>query len=271
MTPDDDLARGPATPAEAREIEEVAARSWPAEVVEDAGGWRLRAAPDRTSRANSVWPNADDGRLSVEEKIARAETFYGARGAPVRFQVCRAALPPDLDARLGARGYAAEKPTRVLAAPTATLLRYARGARDRQDLQIDVDEKLAPEWLALYARIQRFDAPLLEARRALFDRIEAPRCHVRASRRGIPVAVGVGVSERGWVGVYSLATAPDARRAGAGSAVMLAILGWAGARGASRGYLQVEADNAAALSLYGKMGFELRYGYRYRVKETGSR
>ncbi|SIN58465.1 Uncharacterised protein [Mycobacteroides abscessus subsp. abscessus] len=41
------------------------------------------------------------------------------------------------------------------------------------------------------------------------------------------------------------------------------LLGWGAALGARRAYVQVRADNAAALALYPTLGFTEQHRYRY--------
>ncbi|WP_426330273.1 GNAT family N-acetyltransferase, cg3035/Rv0428c family [Mycobacteroides abscessus] len=41
------------------------------------------------------------------------------------------------------------------------------------------------------------------------------------------------------------------------------LLGWGAALGARRAYVQVRADNAAALALYPTLAFTEQYRYRY--------
>jgi ribosomal protein S18 acetylase RimI-like enzyme len=57
-------------------------------------------------------------------------------------------------------------------------------------------------------------------------------------------------------------TLPSHRRLGLGRAVLSAL---ASAAKRPRLYLQVEQDNAAALTLYRSCGFHERYRYHYRV------
>ena len=47
------------------------------------------------------------------------------------------------------------------------------------------------------------------------------------------------------------------------SAVMAALLDWGASRGATTAYLQVLSDNAPALALYDRLGFETHHAYRY--------
>jgi ribosomal protein S18 acetylase RimI-like enzyme len=76
---------------------------------------------------------------------------------------------------------------------------------------------------------------------------------------------GFSVCERGWTGLYSIATASWARRRGVARAVIAELVGWAASQGARRVYLQVETDNDAALALYVSLGFRRSHGYHYRM------
>ena len=108
-------------PDEVREVEVVAAEALPAAEVEELGGWRLRYTRGVTRRANSVWPNAQKGPLSLEERLEAVEAFYAARGLPARFQVTPAALPENLDEVLAARGYTRDLPDSPVCVQTASL------------------------------------------------------------------------------------------------------------------------------------------------------
>jgi [ribosomal protein S18]-alanine N-acetyltransferase len=62
----------------------------------------------------------------------------------------------------------------------------------------------------------------------------------------------------------TMAVDPGARRRGMGRALLEAVLAWAAERGARRMGLEVRRSNAAALALYGRMGFAVegrRAGY----------
>lgn len=69
--------------------------------------------------------------------------------------------------------------------------------------------------------------------------------------------------------LLTLAVDPGARRRGMGGALVARFQAEAAARGADRAFLEVAADNAAALATYGRAGFAragLRRGY-YRSAE----
>ena len=76
-------------------------------------------------------------------------------------------------------------------------------------------------------------------------------------------ASGVAAYDDGWVGFRSLEVRPDQRRQGLGLAVMAALLEWGAERGATTAYLQVLGQNAAAISLYERLGFTTHHAYRY--------
>lgn len=78
-----------------------------------------------------------------------------------------------------------------------------------------------------------------------------------------PSAVGLGVLDGRWLGVFNMGTVPSRRRRGAGQQVLAALLEWGAQRGARHAYLQVERTNHAAISLYEQIGFTAAYEYAY--------
>lgn len=257
-----------------RALEAVAARAWPAVEVLDRGGWLLRAGPEGTFRTRSVLPQPPPVALmprALDDRIDEVEAFYAERALPPRFQIHDAASPDGLDDALAARGYARGKPTHVLAGPLDALLAHtARTART--PLEIALDDRADADWIALLGRLQGLDRAVLADRAALFARIAPPRIHARAHGAAGPLAVGFAVCDAGFVGLFSLVTAPAARRCGVGTAIVHALLEAARERGAREAYLQVEADNSAGCALYARCGFARHHGYHYRTAgEDGPR
>ena len=64
-------------------------------------------------------------------------------------------------------------------------------------------------------------------------------------------------------------TRPEARKRGLARALMSALLEWCGSNGGKHAYLQVEAANVAACSLYASLGFEDLYRYTYWTMPLG--
>jgi ribosomal protein S18 acetylase RimI-like enzyme len=74
----------------------------------------------------------------------------------------------------------------------------------------------------------------------------------------------MAVADGDLVGLFSIATRPDARRRGIGRIMSETLLDWGRQQGASLAYLQVMHVNTAAWEMYRRMGFEPLYDYWYR-------
>ena len=232
-------------------VEELAARGWPAAEAVRVDGWLLRHTPSLSRRrSNSALPVGDGcGDPAV------VEDFYARRCGHALVQVSPAEARTSLDSELARRGWSSEGPTDVLVADAELVLaRTAAG-----------DVALAPRpdagWVAAWAACeQRPDAD--EHARQVLARIEPATAYALA---GEDLGVGLAVCERGWAGLFCVATAASARRRGIARGVVHALTHWAAERGAQRIYLQVELANAPAHALYTGAGFQRSHGYHYRV------
>lgn len=242
-------------------IERHVLRAWPAAVIEELDGWRLRFAQGVTGRANSVWPNADHGRFSLDAKIEQAEAFYRARGLPARFQITPAAQPAALDEALAARGYRNVAPTLV---QTAVLPPSDAPAPAHTAVLHAV---LRDDWFDFAAQTGGYDAHTAGVRRAILQRIALPKAFARVDVDGRLAGIGLGVAGDGLLGVFGMVTRPDLRRSGVATAVLRALLRWGAAQGAESAYLQVVAANAPAQALYRRAGFTTLYAYHYRIQD----
>ncbi len=241
-------------------LEERAALGWQPVEQHRLGSWRLRASAGFTGRANSVLPLGDPGQ-PVESALAATRRWYAARGLPAMFQL---PLPvaAELDAELERRGWPAYNPTLVLTADPVAVA--AAGARAPGGAPLGRVVELADEpdaeWLARY-HYRGSTLPAV-AGRLLVSAPEQVFASVHAD--GAVVAIGRGAIGAGWVGITAMEVAPAARRQGLGRLVLAALCRWGADRGATGGYLQVAADNAAGLGLYSGCGFRPHHRYHYR-------
>lgn len=247
-------------------LEIIAANAWPAAEVEICGGWRLRSTQGVTRRANSVWPNHDDGALSLDARLAQVEAFYAAHNQPAVYQICDAMQPAQLDAVLSARGYTREAPTFVQIAPLATLLERLPSLRHYPAFEVEVSEEFDTRWFDLYSISETVSSQTAPVRQAILERISSRHGFVTLYAAGAPAAVGMGVVEAGWLGIFSMATLPAYRRRGAARAILRTLAVWAQLYEARHAYLQVMEHNLAAQTLYADAGFATAYRYHYRVK-----
>jgi ribosomal protein S18 acetylase RimI-like enzyme len=125
---------------------------------------------------------------------------------------------------------------------------------------------LTPEWLETWAAVSGLDATRATGEVVLSQ---------LGDRGGFATAVDamtaeplgscIGVAEEGWLGLFSLAVTPAARRRGIATRLVDALESWAATtHTASRVYLQVESDNTAALAFYAGRGFHIAHSYHYR-------
>jgi len=261
---------------EIRLMEELAMNAWPAELVEPLDGWRIRWHRMASRRVNSVWPNDWDGQVPLAIKLEKVELFYTLRGQPARYQICPAALPDGLDEVLETRGYTVDGVTAVQVVevpevlarifpspPRANTLRRPLPAGERGE-EVKIFETLTDEWLEGYCLMQEAGVKNVPSRREALGRVVAPGVYVLVCVNGEAAAVGRGVLERGWLGVFGMSIRREFRRRGYATEVLGTLAGWAQLYDAEKMYLQVLENNPGAKALYEKVGFETLYHYHYR-------
>ncbi len=100
---------------------------------------------------------------------------------------------------------------------------------------------------------------------AVLERIDAPAAFAAVRREERIVSGAYAVLFDGWLCLEAVATDPDWRSRGLARAVVSALTAWGARQGARAAALQVSEDNAPALTLYRKLGFEQElYRYHYR-------
>ncbi|WP_433431424.1 GNAT family N-acetyltransferase [Nonomuraea sp. CA-141351] len=243
--------------------------AWPAYEQHTHDGWVFRYAGGVTKRANSVLALTEPADLAGA--IEAAEVFYGERGQRCVFSLGPNATP-GLDEELERRGYELVDPTVIMAGSPAGLPahkvriedrpwrgwletwwavdgRYGSGFEDAERICTGV-----PAWYAAYEE----DGVALAVGRAV-PQVDAPD-----APRGGAIEVPESAAPHGdMLGIYCMATLPQARRRGLARAVLRALVRHVGAGSA---YLVTTAPNLAAQALYRGEGFEIAGRYHYRVR-----
>lgn len=242
----------PPSTADELALEAVAALALRPAETRNLDGWLLRADHGFTLRANSVLPLASMQRLGrpLDDVLGDAAAWYAERDLPLQAQVpVRARWL--LDAQLGERGW-------TVTGRAAVHVRRLDPGTARGEVEVSAEP--GDDWLALYRGSEGRSA----TGRALLTRHD--RAGFAALRRdGRVVAIGRGAVDDGWLGVMAVEVAPGYWRQGLASAVMTALWAWGVEHGAARTYLQVSADNAAAIALYESLGYWHHHDYHYRV------
>ncbi|MBM7563639.1 GNAT family N-acetyltransferase [Paenibacillus sacheonensis] len=246
-------------------IEEMTMNAWPAQQTAVRGGWVLRLAEGYTKRANSVHPfYACEGSAdTLACKIDACESFYHRAGQDTIFKLTPFA-PSGLDQALEARGYVLESHSRVMLVSDFTNIHAA--AASEPGIKVECEDRLSYGWLDLMCRFNGIPACSEGSAARIMHAITMRTGYFTLYVHGMPAACGMAVIEGAYVGLYSIVTSPSYRRTGLGESLIRHMLQWAGTKGASQSYLQVEQDNAAANRLYAKFHFEELYPYWYRVK-----
>jgi len=247
--------------ATVRRFEAAGFRAWPAASVSYDGTWAVRlTAGHPAKRLNSVNPldPADVG--DIDGRIARIGRRFEAYGRPLTFRISPL-TGKALSAHLDRQGWS----------------RFAESLVMRLDLE-QADLAAAIDQIPL-KDIARFVTAALAVRGAdpamrpgLVETIASiePEAglfvHESDDR---PAASAICVHDGDLAGLFEIATDAAERRKGHARRLVLSALKWARQHGAQHAWLQVEADNAAALSLYGSLGFEEIYRYHYRQPPGG--
>ena len=242
--------------AKVRRFEAAGFRAWPAASVQYDGTWVIRlTAGHPAKRLNSVNP-LDPGDLTgLNERIGRAARRFAAYGRPLTIR-----MSPLSGARLQAHfdqhGWSVFSESIVMAAPIAE--QAVRNAID----QIPLKDR--GRFLDAAHAVHRFDATLRAGLSEIIGSIEPEVGLFATEADGVPVSTLICVHDGELAGLFEVGTAPDMRDRGHARRTIRSAMKWARQRGAKRAWLQVEADNAAAIHLYDALGFTEVYRYHYR-------
>jgi ribosomal protein S18 acetylase RimI-like enzyme len=240
----------------ARAIEERMLNAWPSVETMVCGAWLLRFANGYSKRANSattLGPQGDMDDDSVAHVLSRAAAWRIP--AVVRLTPL---VHPSLEARLAALGFIEIEPTFAMICDVA--------AGPALDARVAIAPAPDDAWISAnassYGGVKSNAAHL----RAILDRIRPNAAFATLVEDGTAIAWGIGVVERGMIGLQDIVVAPSARSRGAGRALVNALLAWGAANGAARAYLHVLATNDPARALYRSLGFRDAYRIFHRVR-----
>lgn len=241
------------TPADIEAIERATLAAVVPEALEEIPGWLLPFDSGTVGRAKSAVPVAHTAPAPAA--LREIEARYAARGLPAVFRIPLAA-PFDAFAGLLARsGYTSAKPTQVHTAATEIVQRVSKGAP--AELATQPDEGWAQVFLG-----EGFDPADGASRVKTLSRATGT-LFASVREDGRTVAAGAAAFAHGWASVHGMRTAQASRGRGLAARVLASLAAAASSRGYERMFLQVEAQNAVAQSLYRRAGFEPAWTYAY--------
>lgn len=223
-------------------------------------GWILRFANGYTKRANSINPIYSSTE-DLNQKIEKVEQIYRKRDLKVVYKMTEQVSPENLDKTLENSGYFLDGLTSVQ-------------ILSLNDIEIEIKHKaivyndLQDNWFINFCKLNNVGEKELETLKQMLRNIMPKACYFLLSDDHDEIlACGMCVLERDYIGLFDIVTAEKYRNRGYGKKLIQNILQWGKDNGAKYAYLQVMLQNAPALNLYSKLGFEEIYRYWYRIKD----
>ncbi|MDO7487929.1 GNAT family N-acetyltransferase [Peribacillus frigoritolerans] len=242
-----------------QKIEELSLNALPALQTQIYDGWVIRFADGYTKRANSITPIYTSNE-NVKKKIMNCEQLCFARNDKAVYKMTPQAMPINLDRVLEESGYALEGTTSV------QVLNLAETESPNETNVIKHDH-LHDEWFQEFCLLSNLNDDDQTILKKMLRNIIPKTCFMSLTDEGGTVtASGLGVLEDEYIGLYNIITHENFRNQGNGAILISNLLHWGKENGAKNAYLQVIETNEPALSLYGKLGFEEKYKYWYRIK-----
>lgn len=247
---------------EVRRLEEIALNASGAFKSLVYDGWLLGYRKGRSKRLRCVNPFYRSS-LDLDRKLEYCIEFYRDAGLPAIFRLLSFSQPPELDRFLDKRGWSAFDRTLVQVAHSSTWARRQPTAA--------VEMTALPAWAEMTAPLLELDA---EAASEAFARARSyplPQIGAIALLDGDIAACGMARFEGDCAGIFAVKTADRHRGQGLARSVVATLLAECLRRRMTRAYLQVTADNLAALALYRGFGFSTAYDYWYRARAGDQR
>jgi ribosomal protein S18 acetylase RimI-like enzyme len=243
--------------AKVRRLEAVGFRAWPAATVLYDGSWLCRLTAGHPSRRlNSVNPLDPSDYRDIAIRLEKAAKRFADYGRPLLVRQTPL-TPPQLIAFMDDAGWMDMGRTVVMMADLATLPRdEGLDHLPSRDVGRFVDARL---------RVSGDDPALKPGLTEIINAIKPEAGLFIFEEPGFgPTAVTIAVQDNDLVGILQLGVAEERHGQGLGTGILHASLRWAKLKGARHAWVQVEANNTAALALYRRAGFQDVYEYSYR-------
>ncbi|MCG7409584.1 GNAT family N-acetyltransferase [Paenibacillus sp. ACRRX] len=243
-------------------IEELSLNNWPSLSTLLYDGWILRFADGYTKRANSINP-LHYSTCDLNTKIEHCESLYSVHQLQPTFKITPFVQPLNLDHVLEQKGYSLVDLTSV---QTLDLHHINEPLLN----SVIIEDQMSTEWIENYCRLNRVIDKHKDIMERMLSNIKTKKGFVSLCFEDQVIACGLGVIEREYIGLYDIVTDLSFRNQGFGEQMILNLLKWGRANGATHSYLAVVAHNEPALRLYSKLGYSEVYKYWYRVKNAVS-
>lgn len=245
-----------------RRLEAVSFRSFPSTSTHYDGTWAIRlTAGHPAKRLNSVNPLDPSDHSYIDARLELAKRKFDSFGRPLVFRQSPLA-PRELETILDDRGWERFDESIVMMLDLSSA--------DLQDAIDHVPMKDTGYWVDSFLQLSEAE---MQTKPGLFEVISSiePNCGLFVKNvNDQHVAAVRCVHENDLAGVFDLVTGSAFHRQGHAKGLLASALKWAKQSGAKNAWLQVVAENSAAIALYEGFGFEEVYRYSYRKAPAGS-
>jgi N-acetylglutamate synthase len=241
-------------------IEELSMNAFPALSTVLLNGWVLRFANGYAKRANSVNPIYKCNNDLVNN-IELCEKMYKSKGIDTVFKLTENDDSYKIDEILKKRGYSYEAKTNVMLKDIGNL-----EATDKENRNVVIYKEINEKWFEAFTRINKINPNNTQTLKLMLNRIIPEVYCAGIIEEEEIIAVGLGVAQGEYVGMYDICVQEDKRRRGLGTRIMKSLINEASRDGYKYSYLQVVDANEAAKLLYQGLGYQKQYSYWYRVK-----
>lgn len=236
-----------------RELERMGMDAFPAMVEERRMGAVFRAAGGVNYRNSSV-TLLDPEAADIDQLLNETKIFSARHGIEPVLRAPR--LWPDTERQLTARGWRVFRNSAVFDAA------IPHDARTDPALEANI----APDtWLSLQLENRDLEEGARQTLETILSSIpaQAAKLQYRPEGNETPLASALLWFDGTHCALMNMLVAPQARGQGIGRRFLDTMFGYAAGRGATVMWLQVHLENAAALALYKRAGFEKVYDYAY--------
>lgn len=245
-------------------IEELSMNAFPALSTVLVNGWILRFSKGYAKRANSVNPIYKCS-VDMQANIEACERMYKSKHLDTVFKLTENEEAHKIDEILSQRGYSYEAKTNIM---LRNIKAYQAAEEEKQG--VIVYRELRDDWFEAFINMNKVNGKHALTLKSMLQNIMADTYYACIMEAGRIVAVGMGVAERGYIGMYDICVDEAERRRGLGTRIMKSLMVEGSRNCCTYSYLQVVDANGPAKTLYDKLGYQKQYSYWYRVKKLES-
>ena len=246
--------------------EELQSNAFPALQIVMYDGWSVRFGGGFTYRvncANAMYPE----RLPAAEKVRFVDELYQRSDLNMSIFKFHDGMDPAqreaCEAELDQMGYATERSGNIYVCDLTSFYRLPNA-------QVRIESVMTKQWLDGFLTMNGTAEAQRLAASIMLQNIAFPIAATSIWEDGRMIACGLGVMERGRIGLYDIYVDAACRRRGLGGDICTAIMNYGRDNGCHTAYLQCLSDNLGAQKMYDQLGYSETYHYWFRTRRFES-